>query len=595
MYRIAKLVAGIGVAVLVGCSAEPDLVSSASDMAEPPGTFFNDSNPNPFVQADQSVPIENPEPLKGEIGFTLDLRDFAKLGHRPVLVELQPVGAFGGVFGGGPVTVPLGNGTYMGKYAKSLEFFRLADREDVQERLEAGIDFNVRIFGAESVNSEGEITGPPLFDQNQVNPLRSVVFSSKPNVVKVIVPNLPDLYTDLDLREDTYYYIEQVDLAGNPLGKGMYFDSNNNRYISKANIPLNAVPGDAETNKFLFRFYKWPGDIENRYVIQNVHTGKFVQDWDYHFDSSKDPHSVLINGNRWTVDAVSNGTWTGTHIFRFEKTGSGSYEMFSHRDRIRLAGTRLISSTYWPGNPTPAIQSRWRVVSTNIDWQVQTLKSDMLEPILGPPQVGIAYESIEINCGTEENVVVETGVERSATTTLSAEWQESLSTMSSSSHSLGWEVSLEVGGGFFGGPKYSGSLSGEHTWTTENSRTVTDTTGTESSETVTYSSAKTIQVEKGTGVRVKATYETYDDLQVTFAQRLLMRGVDKTTGLYLTGQEIKTQLLSTGFNGVIDEPQDGDDHVVVSLRSNANVSNLIKGYNTVTPVEANCEGESSAL
>lgn len=54
-----------------------------------------------------------------------------------------------------------------------------------------------------------------------------------------------------------------------------------------------------------------------------------------------------------------------------------------------------------------------------------------------------------------------------------------------------------------------------------------------------------------TRAEISVEYENYEDIEVVFVQRLQLSGSDIRTGNYLTGNEIRSQLEATKFEGVV--------------------------------------------
>lgn len=468
-------------------------------------------------------------------------------------------------------------------------------------------------------NAEGQ----PILEKT----LARTVLQANPNPTEIFTTDLADLRPELSLNESTEYFIQQVKNDGSTIDRGWRFKAGATRKVFTIQGDLStqmAKPINESAKPFLYTFAEFKND-PGYYAIKSVEHNKFLM-----VSLQEQKQGNAGNGNAYKFKAKFLGlspdkpnlqsvpdSWNhykfkiekerdGVYIImaKMEQSGSGRDLPLRHLDgwgKPKGSGSGAdpwgltvddSSTVYWwtGGRNVYADQARktsptrWRIVSSSIDWELRSAGAEVVQSVIPAPQIGVAYESDEHNCGSEDFVTT-TGIERSTETTVYAEWSESLSTLSSETHTLGWEISVEVGSGV--GPSYSASVSGEHSFYTENSRTTTTTTGQSTTETVTFASSKEITVPASRIVYIKASYETYDDISVGFVQRLQVRGSDRNTGEYLTGEEIRSQLETTQFNGVVTAVE--DDMVEVSIRGTAIVSNLVKGRTAITESPLTCD------
>jgi hypothetical protein len=587
---------------LAGCEGDVAVDSSSG-----PPASDNTSRQLLLLADDETEPETDDALFKGQIGLQISARKTAAYGHNPATATIELVDD---VLPGFPAVVQLGPYSMMGTL--SLPVADLSD--DEISTYARGINLKITLW---------DVDGQFIVDRT----MSRVVLQSNPVPIEVFNEDLEDKFAKLKLDASTEYFIQRVKGDGTPVDSGWTYNGNQYRkaIVDTAGIQTAmASPMNESAKRFLHQFIEFEND-PGYYAIKNVDQNSFVK-----ISSIEQAQGNAGNGNRYKfrqlfltvsadapdTNAPNSNSWNRWK-FKIEKERNGVYIIKAKISELSGQGdlalrhldgwparspasaasgwgftTDTEAHLYWytagrnqyADNTTATTPTRWRIVSTNIDWEVRSAGAEVVQSIIPAPQIGIAYESDESNCGSQI-LETETGIERSTETTVYAEWSESLSTLSSQTHTLGWELSMSIDSPV--GPSYSASVSGEHSFHTENSRTQTTTTGQSTTETVTFASRKLVKVPQNTIAYIKASYETYDDIEVGFVQRLQLRGADRKTGRYLTGDEIRSQLQTTKFNGVVTSVE--EDMVELSIRGTAVVSNLVKGRTSVVERPLDCE------
>ena len=616
--KTLRLAAVAALALLAACSGDSSTQILSSEVSESTST----STQNPFEPVQSDADIANPvidnsagddvNTFKGEIGVIVDARQIARKGYKPRSAVVTVTDSLESVVPSQPIeitrTLALGEFSHMGVFKLALSELE----PGVADALNNGAELSISLFETMDASSANAIV--------EDYSVSRVVMQANPNPVTVSANAVEETDLEFTLTPDTEYFIEHVNWKGDPTGYGMRFQTpaGRNIFVHNAGIPIDDAQS-TNSNKWLYRFYPIPGE-ENTYAIQYKDTGQFLRTWNnfFHLNAGHETWSrggrhnpirlaqetdfnqALSQHGDWIkfeVKKVRDGVFTlnskmkGTPLMRiddgnhywglsFGTNDTNSPSVFKYRSYKMVLGQ-------WQdrGNPgqIPMTSVYFRFVTNNVDWELESIGSEMVQTVVPEPRIGIAYETDEDNCGSE-NLITTTGVDRSAETSVGAEFQESFSLMTSQSNTLGWKLGVSLGGS--PGPSYSAEISGSHTWESQNSQTTTTTSVETSTETIAFSSTKQVTVRPDHNSRVTAAYEVYDDIKAQFVQRFQLRGMDKHTGAYLSGDEIATQLQFTNFPGVVTGVS--SDVTEFTLHGTATISNLIKGRTTITEKEIEC-------
>ena len=224
----------------------------------------------------------------------------------------------------------------------------------------------------------------------------------------------------------------------------------------------------------------------------------------------------------------------------------------------------------------------------NIDWSIEGIETQYLQPILPAARNGFSFNSTLVNCG-EGKLTQTVGNSKTVETVTTVGWQESISTMSSHTSSASLKLGLEVSGSFFGnGATYSAEVTGSYEYTTSSTTETQNWKEATGSTSETFFSQREVTVPPKTASLVYDAYQSYDNIKVNLVQRLRVRATDFNTGNNLSGDEIASQFHFNGFNGVITEI--GPDYIEVTLRGVATMDKIFKSKSDVRSVPPNCGG-----
>ena len=496
---------------------------------------------------------------EGDIGFIVEARKVAKKGYAPAKAK---------------ITVNASSGDY--SETLDLDPFSLMTQikipvENLSDEAISELTNGVEVV-AELLDANNNAITEEVFSK--------VSFKANPAVNAVNGDELEDLDTQVHLKSNTPYYVQIVE-EGVPARGAMVL---NGKPAAFGQISLSGnISFTGDEDRFLFSFEQIP-DKENTFAIRHIATNKYLRiHRNYHgipgiFLIS---HAAVVADLNWQFpDDFLKGNTDAQFVIK--KEGDGVYYFESVQgERIKVAAGVGLTLNYPGATPVD-----FRFVPMNIDWEVENIETQYLEPILPPAKSGFGYNSTLVNCGTG-NLEQTIGESKTLSTITTVGWQETLSL--SSSHTAYAEVTLgmEVEGSFFGlGASYSAEATAGYeyttTSTTENSKWQ-EATG-ETSET--FFSERTVTIPPKSSSLVYDAFQSYDNVKVNTVQRLRVRGIEHDTRESLSGEEIKSQFHFNGFNGMITEV--GSDYIEITLRAVATMNKIFKWKSEVQEVDPMC-------
>lgn len=531
------------------------------------------ANEQPIIENEVEIVLEDgisEEELatyQGDIGIVLELRDIQKKGYTPKTIEIS-VSAESKDFS---ETIELNQFTLMAQLKLPVQDLSDAAQAELRE----GVEVIVKVFDESATLILEETISKISF---QSNPLP---FSIEPS-------GLEDLNTKVFLKDNTPYYLQILD-DGKPSQSSV---SINIKPEAKGIITQSSgakFTGDEEENRYLFQFQSVP-DTENSFVIKSLYNNKYLR---FFRTYSGTPGSTFMRqpavvADREIVfpDNAVNGVGPRIYQFIIEKDAEnkGVYMMKSvDGDYIRV-----LSNFGYTINQNVGKLVKFRLIPMNIEWNIENIETQHLEPILPAAKNGFSFNSTLINCG-QGGLEQTVGNSKTVETVTSLGWQETLSV--SSSHSAGGSLTLgmEVSASFFGnGATYSAEASASYDYTTTSTTDTTNWNEATGSSSETFFSERTITVLPNSASLVYDAFQSYENIKVNVVQRLRVRAKEFTTGEALSGEEISTQFHFNGFEGIITEV--GSDFIEVTLRGVANMDNIFKSKSEVQDVAANCGG-----
>ena len=538
----------------------PSVAGPASNQGCPANTDGGDGQ----ITKNDGITEEDLETYKGDVGMVIDTRELAKKGYHPVKAQLEVQGTSADF----SQTVDLDPYAFMGQIKLPVE--DLSDADLVT--LKNGVQVIAKLFDAD---------GSEIFTET----FTSILFKSNPDPATCDANDLPDLNAEVDLVENTPYFIQAVKYANNqvePENRAAFrrilqenqFDPSSYLYNNLLSMTSTIeFTGDEENSSFSFEAIDGKA---NHFNIKHQASDSYLKSelmkygpFDFGYNGIKVGHEKTDKLNQqFVLHKVGNGVYRMTDVY-FEP----------------IKVTPGVGLTVGAAEGEDLLV---RLVPMNIDWSVQEIQTHYLEPLLPAAQNGFSYNSTLINCGSgslEQTI----GNSQTEETITSVGWEESFSFMSSSTSSFSLTLGMEVEGKFFGnGAKYSAAATASTEFTTQSSTETSnwnEATGTTSQ---TFFSERTITVPAKSAVLAYDAFQRYDDIKVNVVQRVQVKGRNQINNMALSGRQIATQFHFNGFDGVIT--QIGPDYVEVTIRAVATMDKIFNSKSDLQEVSSNCGG-----
>ena len=542
----------------------PSEAGPASNQGCPENTDGGDGQ----ITENDGITEEDLETYKGDIGMVLNTRELAKKGYYPVKAQLEVKGTSADF----SQTIDLDPYAFMGQIKLPVEDLSEADLKILKD----GVEVIAKLF---------DVEGSEIFTET----FTSILF--KPNPVPATCnPNdLPDLNTEVEVVQNTPYYIQAVKYDNNQVEpenraafRRIFEDDPANIFDDLEHALYNNLlsmtstvefTGEEENSSFFFEAIDGKA---NHYNIKHQASDSYLKS-----------EQMRYLGQDYGYKGIKAGFEKTDRLnqqFVLHKVGNGVY-------RLTDAYFEPIKVTSGVGLTVGAAEGEEllvRMVPMNIDWEVQEIETHYLEPLLPAAQNGFSYNSTLINCGSGP-LKQTIGESKNVETTTTVGWEETISFMSSFTASASMTLGLEVEGKFFGnGAKYSAEATASTEFTTqlstENSRW-NEATATTSE---TFFSQREITVPAKSAVQAYDAFQSYDNIKVNVVQRVQVRGRNQINNQALSGKQVATQFHFNGFDGVIT--QIGPDYAEVTIRAVATMDKIFESKSDVQEVNANCGG-----
>lgn len=520
-------------------------------------------NPSTEIEELQGVDLNEFETDAGELGISISARDIARKGYKPTKAELSITAT----------SIPIDTVIPFDEFNNlaNLAFKNENLSNEQQTELRNGVAIQVKVLDENDV----EIA---------MKDISKLSFASSPDEEEISANDLEDLYAKVAIREDVKHFVQIVtsdseDIYGAP--NSTLFP---NTVLLGTPIVVTELSGldytSENTETFTtYRFEEVPGE-EGVFTIA-VHNGDDIH-YVYIVPANSELRiqskaNLIRNGGnntgappnyKFKVDKVEPGLYTITPTF----TGN---PLALQNDRLN-AGSSSADPAYF------------RILSFDIDWDIQAIESKFMKPILPPNNTSEAYNSTLRNCSSGL-LTQSVGKSQSLQTTEILGWEESMSVSSTNDYSVSVTIGVEAETSFFGnGGKVSSSVTGSYGFSKSKTKTSTKSGGYEKSETTTISFERTQEVPSGTAITVADIYQTYENVRIPYVQRFRIKGNYQEDGQALTGQEITTQFAFNNFTGVITDVQ--ADYIEVTVRGTNVIDRLIEVETISKDVESNCGG-----
>ncbi len=268
--------------------------------------------------------------------------------------------------------------------------------------------------------------------------------------------------------------------------------------------------------------------------------------------------------------------------------------------RLRLADTdSYLSCTDGAVNRlviTDGESDRFRLLSANIEWLVADRGTVFNQPIMPPARLDFAYRGTLRNCSAASfEEVIGRSEQRTSTTTTGT--SESLHLFGSQTTNVqltvGYEIKAKVGvsiGGIGSAGEEitkSAQFQVSHEWTSSRTDVTESTWGLTESTTVEVSRIRTLTLPPYSAVEVYDAVKTINNVRVPYTQVIRISATNTDTGLPLTGQEIRSQMLFNFVGGVITAIE--DDCIDIGFRGYVVIDQLMHATANIDELEGGCD------
>ncbi|AXT62012.1 hypothetical protein D1816_17155 [Aquimarina sp. AD10] len=518
--------------------------------------------PIPEIEQLPGIDLKEFETDAGEIGISISARTIARKGYKPTTAD---------------ITVTATTGNYSQKIPfdqfnntanLSLKNENLSD--EAKTELKNGVALTIKIF--DETNTE--------LASSEISKLS---FTSSPIAQEITADALEDLYAKVSIREDVKHFMQLATANSDEI----YGAPNSTLYTNTVllNTPIiisqlaDLDYNSENTGLFTtYRFVQVPGE-EGVFTIA-VHNGD-----DIHYLYIVPANSELRIQSK--ANLIRNGgNNTGippNYKFKIDKVETGLYTITPTftGNPLFLLGDRLNARN---NNVDPAY---FRILSFDIDWDIQPIESKFMRPILPPSRTSEAYNSTLRNCSSG-NLQQTVGRSESLETKEILGWEESMSVSSSQEYSVSVTIEAEVSTKFFGaGGSVKSSVTGSYVFSKSRTNTSTRSGAFEESRSTQISTERTQQVPPKTAITVADIYQTYENVRIPYVQRFRIKGTYQENSEALTGQEITTQFAFNNFTGVITDIQ--DDYIEVTVRGTNIINRLIETETISRDIAGACD------
>ncbi|MEX0275349.1 MAG: hypothetical protein AB3N16_13320 [Flavobacteriaceae bacterium] len=498
---------------------------------------------NGTLEEGEGISENELEVYHGDIGLVIDARKVAKKGYRPTKVRLE-IEAQSDDYS---QTLDLNEYALMGQLKLAIEDLST----EAEQELKDGVQVTATLL-----DKDGALIVTESLSKQS--------FLSNPSPITIQGNDLEDLNTEVDLIPDTPYYIQWV-REGEPQ-KGAFYSSNTH---SRLEFDLSFSGNE---DNMLYYFEKWSDTHPNAFNIKHKASNTYLK------------QVRSSNGTHRNIESGYNNPHQQNHVFVIKKVADGEYSITDLNGvPIKSANTQLGLDLE---DNSVTFQANFRFVPMNIDWNIENIATEYLQPILPPANSGFSFNNTLINCGTGE-LSQTIGTSKTVETVTTVGWEESVSISSSHSAGVSIGMSMEVSGSFFGnGATYKAEASASYDYTTTNTTENTnwqEATGTTSE---TFFSERTITVPPKSASLVYDAFQSYNNVKVNLVKRLRVKATEHDTGTALTGDEISTQFHFNGFEGHITEI--GADYIEVTLRAVATMDEIFESKSDVQEVDPKC-------
>lgn len=523
------------------------------------------------IETGPGIDLESVEKDNGELGLMVNAREITKKGYNTAFADIL-VEASTGNFS--QIDVPIDEFTNIA--ALRLEIDDLTEEQEAE--LRDGVELVVTVKDASKAVLE-------------VLNFTKTSFTDSPDELVMPGEELEDLTDVVKFRSDIPYYIQTYKADGTEIVGGL----DNRAFTDGSN--LSRTIGFRETDAI-----NYANDTSTAYFFEEIPGKPNVFSFGVR-DGEEDRLYAYVNSGSSTgtlniqtrANRRRNGSNTNTadllnYQYRIEKAGLGLYTITSLLDEGSigpfLASGDPVAANIRFGSKSNDGPAFFRIVTFDIDWDIQELETRFTQPILPPANTDAAFNSTLRNCSSGELVQTVGQAETLTSTTFTA-WEDTFSVSTTDTYSISATISAEVEGNFFGNKATVGiEVTGGYEFSKTETETNTRSGGLENSRSVTVSTERSITVPPQRATQVSDLYQTYRNIKVPFVQRFRVKGDFQEDGSPLSGEEILTQFNFNSFSGVVTEI--GSDFIEVTIRGTNTIDRLIDTRTSADNVEPNC-------
>lgn len=543
------------------------LASCSED--ESPIITPEEENTNELVETPGEIGVEDFEAFPGELGIVLDARTLARKGYIPTQVTIT-VESDNGDYS---ETVPIDEDTFMGQLKISEEGLT----EEARAELVDGVDITAAYKDA---NGTVIYTEPSFTQSLQSNPT--------PRSANAGGLEETDENQTLSFRAGTSYYIQRMNPDGSPDTGSM---------IRTTTASLDNVISAIDNAQFngnepgrSFTFHPVP-DNPNTFLIQHTETQRFIRNAVVTTTNAAGATYLAMQLRANTdIIAIQNASDYHNYQFTFEKQDNGTYVIKNTNGTpvrqapgygLTFEGSITSNSN---GTVTASEETSWRIVTASVDWNVTSIGTTIIPPVLPKPETSFAFNSVLTNCGSGTlSQTVDSTVTETVETNVG--WEETLSMSTSNTVGVTAGIDVEFSAQLFGtGTTVNASVetSYQHNWSSTDTNSNWESTNNQ--EEIQLYTSRTVTVPSGNASLVYDVQQFYPETRVNFVQKLRIEGNDN--GEQLTGDDIRTLFYLTNFTGVITEIE--PTSIVVTLKGSMNLDKIVDTESNVQDVPSNC-------
>ena len=520
-----------------------------------PACKKNSLNPNQseiIIDESTQLQAEDLNTYQGEIGLLFDTRSLLKKGYEVNKIAITTTAAQGDY----DQEIMVDSVTHLAKLSLLIE--NLSESAENELRNGVGVTYTALSENGNTILSETS---------------SKILFRENGNKVEFNVSGLAYAQKELSFSEDMAYFLQIVDADGSYSDQVVEKDGNVGADATVLYQDYSTFNASWSNHQYYFQAHP----EFNVFSIYSKHSSRYLNTG----DTSRGLRQSGVASYPISPESLNVRY---KFIIRQEENGLFTINDINGKP-MRKAG-ELNGKTWWKAAGSGEIQY-FRIVALDIDWSVEELGTHHLQPIFPAAKTYFGFNGTLINCGTG-SLEQEVGIEKSVTTTFKTGYEESISVASRTTASISATVGATAEASFFGN---GGSVSAEVSTSVEVSTEVTKSRSQSQefskSETESYFSKRTVMVPSGKASLVYDAYQTYENVQVPFVKRFLVRGTNTQTSTLLSGKDIATQFSFMGFNGVITEV--GIDYIGISIRGTTILNNILDTTNGVEDVPGKCD------